>query len=141
MLVKGRGPDQLGLPLSKIRADRSDVEFVLIDDLDRLLLPDRDPSSQSSEELARLHDTIDTILELAKLTESDATNRERKTKLLVTTTGRFFNFLNPSPSLQRILLSLPKDLVVAYSHLDGRLDLVQLNPWEGDWRTRWDKLI
>ena len=141
MLVKGKGPDRLRLPLSKVRVDHSDVEFILIDDLDRLLLPDQEPSSQSGEELAQLHDTIDTILELAKVTESDGADRERKVKLLVTTTGRFFNFLNPSPSLQQVLLSLPKDLVVAYSRLDGRLDLVQLNPWEGDWRTRWDNLF
>jgi len=120
--------------LKEIRESSPAAEYVLIDDLENLLLPERELLPGETEEVARLQKTI---LDLSDLIATDGRSGERKTKVLVTTTGRFFYFLNPRPSFQRIINSLPNDLTVAYSKLELQLPLVQLNPWARDWRSVW----
>ena len=130
VIVKGAERESGIRELASLADRRPPVNCVLIDDLDHLLLPDETQGVESIRELISI---------LFDLVAERTNSGQRKTHLLVTTTGRFFDFLNPRLSYQKVLLSLPKDVVVSYSRLDQMLNMIHLDPWESDWRSSWKR--
>jgi hypothetical protein len=125
--------NQSPTPLTEIREAHPDVEYILIDNLDKLLSPTNE-LERRAKEISRLEKLVG---ELWSVIDTQDNNQERKIKLLVTTTGRFFSIVNPWPSFQRIQAILPNALVDQYSNLGTRFANLQLNPWERGWEDKW----
>jgi hypothetical protein len=116
---------------SNLRSATESEELALwiIDDIDELLKPGE------SSDVDTLRDLVDILFRLVN--DGAGVSQDRKLRLIVSTTGKFYDPLNPSPLYIRSQIQLPEYYVAAYSLLAQQFQRERINPWETGWRERW----
>jgi hypothetical protein len=126
-VVNCRGNAKAGLR-RLIDWSRDKNRTLLIDDVDQLLFGD----GLSDEELRAA---------VSALTKLVGNQEDRPTRLLTTTTGKFYDPLGPRPAFFKPRRQLPGDVATICSNIVTQLSQARLDPWGENWAERWQTLF